>query len=222
MIIYFNRVSMKAKRLPKKQDSLFEIAESQQGFFTAKQAEGVGFLPTNFQYHVKTGAWIREERGLYRLKNFPYSQVDAEYAHYSLWSRDRQDKIQGVYSFETALAIYDLSDMMPSRIHMSVPIDFRKSAKTPKVLKLHFDVVPEEDREERLGYFVTRPLRTLTDLAQAGETSDEHIATALFQAIDRGLILSKQLQSSKVPADVREKFAAWISRRRPLKKAAGA
>ncbi|MBS1958462.1 MAG: type IV toxin-antitoxin system AbiEi family antitoxin domain-containing protein [Bdellovibrionales bacterium] len=214
---------MKVGPLQKKQNELFEIAESQQGYFTAKQAESVGFLPTNFQYHVKTGAWVREERGIYRLKNFPHAQVEAQYVHYALWSRDRGDQIQGVYSHETALSIYELSDVMPNKLHMSVPENFRKSAKTPKSLKLHYSDVPKEDREGRIGYFVTRPLRTLVDLMQTQETSEEHIEQALIQALDRGLILMREINSPRVPAEIQTKFNEWITHHRSkMKKAVGA
>ncbi len=51
------------KKEARKRTNLFEVAESQQGFFTAKQAERAGFLNTNHGYHVKAGNWIREGRG---------------------------------------------------------------------------------------------------------------------------------------------------------------
>ena len=52
---------------------LYEIAESQQGFFTAKQAIRAGFAEKVHAYHVKAGNWIREHRGIYRLAEFPRS-----------------------------------------------------------------------------------------------------------------------------------------------------
>jgi len=211
---------MKTPKLQNKQNELFAIAESQQGYFTAKQAESVGFLPTNFQHHVKSGAWIREERGLYRLKNFPYSQVEAQYTHYSLWSRDRQEKVQGTYSHETALTMHGLSDVMPTKLSMSVPDHFRKSAKTPKILKLYYQAVDPGDREERAGYQVTKPLKTLLDLVTMKETSEEFIEQALLEALDRGLILMKEIQSPKLPKDVREKFETWIGFARKSRKIA--
>src|SRR5579871_759702 len=45
---------------------LFEIAESQQGYFTAKQAKAAGFAEKTHPYHVQVGNWIREYRGIYR------------------------------------------------------------------------------------------------------------------------------------------------------------
>jgi hypothetical protein len=52
---------------------LYEIAQSQQGFFTTKQATRAGFAETH-AYHVKVRNWIREHRGIYRLADFPTAE----------------------------------------------------------------------------------------------------------------------------------------------------
>jgi hypothetical protein len=49
---------------------LHEIAQSQQGFFTAKQALRSGFAEKTHSHHVNAGNWIREHRGIYRLADF--------------------------------------------------------------------------------------------------------------------------------------------------------
>ena len=41
---------------------LYEVARSQQGFFTTKQAIRAGFSEKVHTYHVKAGNWIREHR----------------------------------------------------------------------------------------------------------------------------------------------------------------
>lgn len=205
-----------------KNSQLFEIAETQQGYFTAKQAESVGFLPTNYQHHVGTGAWIREDRGIYRLRNFPYSQVAAQYAFYSLWSRDRNDKPQGVYSHETALAIFELSDVNPSKIHMTVPTAFRKSAKTPEILKLYYKNLNQSDIQSRDGFMVTKPLKTILDLMEDKTTSLEFVEQALIEGIIRGLIHLKALESDRIPESIRTTFRNWIKQSKQFKKAMGA
>ena len=45
---------------------LFAVAESQGGYFTAKQAEESGFDRTNHAYHVRAGNWEREYRVCFR------------------------------------------------------------------------------------------------------------------------------------------------------------
>lgn len=202
----------------KKAMKLFKIAEGQHGYFTAKQATAAGYLPTNFTYHVKTGAWVHEDKGLYRLRNFPQSRK-AQMMHYLLWSRNREDKIQGVYSHETALSIYELSDVNPVRLHMTVPMNFRKSAETPKVLRLYFQDLKEAEIKGEDGIRVTTPMRTLIDVLQSGKTSWEFVEQAVVQASSRGLISLRDLKSPDVPLEAREQFQKWIEYHRQRERA---
>ena len=75
------------------QRRLFEIAEGQQGFFTAKQAKAAGFAENTHPYHVQVGNWIREHRGIYRLALFPPPQ-HPDLAKWALWSKNRDELIQ--------------------------------------------------------------------------------------------------------------------------------
>jgi len=50
-----------------RQKELYSLAESQSGFFTAKQAEALGYTSNKRIYHVRAGNWVREHRGIYRL-----------------------------------------------------------------------------------------------------------------------------------------------------------
>ena len=83
--------------------ALFEIAEEQQGYFTAKQAANVGYQLGSQAHHVKSGNWVRVERGIYRLARFPQS-AEEQMVIYSLWTRNRAGEPQGVYSHQTSLS----------------------------------------------------------------------------------------------------------------------
>src|SRR5215472_11962589 len=106
---------------------LFEIAEQQQGFFTTKQAKAAGFAENTHPYHVQVGNWICEHRGIYRLALFPVTDRP-DLVLWALWSRNRDEEIEGVYSHHTALSLYDLSDLNPAKLHMTVPTDFRRNS----------------------------------------------------------------------------------------------
>lgn len=210
-----------ATEMNKKVTKLFKVAESQHGYFTAKQAASAGFLPTNFTYHVKSGTWTHEGTGIYRLKNFPNSR-ESQRAFYSLWSRNRNDEIQGVYSHETALSIYDLSDVNPNKLHMVVPKGFRKSTEIPKILVLHFAELDKSEVQSIDGIPVTKPLRTLIDTFQ-GNTSHEFVEQAVQQAYVKGLITISDLKSLNVPQDIAVQFLKWIeSHKKRNKKQMGA
>jgi predicted transcriptional regulator of viral defense system len=173
-------------------DQLFAIAQGQRGFFTAKQAEAAGFQRCNHSYHVRAGNWAREGRGIFRLQQFPVSD-EADLVLWSLWSRDRSDRPAGVYSHETALRIYDLSDLMPSKLHMTVPKTFRRNTPVPGGLVLHRGKLEATEVEERDGYKVTRPIKTMVDLIQTGTLAEDTLRSAFAEAVQRGLITQSEI-----------------------------
>jgi predicted transcriptional regulator of viral defense system len=173
---------------------LFEIAASQYGLFTAKQAIEAGIKKNNHPYHVRAGNWVREWHGIYRLVHFPPHQ-DSELALWTLWSHDRFGHPQAIYSHETALRIFDISDLMPAKLHLTVPKGFRKQS--PKCLVLHRGEIPEQDIEFRDEFKVTKPLRTLFDLLTTDSVSRDILRQALKESLQRGLIMQYQIKKIK-------------------------
>ncbi len=176
-----------------KKDKLFEIADRQQGYFTSQQAEECGFSRSNFYLKIRSGEWAKELRGIYKLVNYPVTDR-SELVLWMLWSRGRKGLPQGIWSHETALDIHELSDVMPSKMHMSVPEGFRRGVAFPKNLHLHFVDIPKSDVEERQGYRVTTPLRTLIDIIQEGKIANQHIALAIKEVLKRGLATTQEVQ----------------------------
>ena len=115
---------------------LYETANAQGGFFTARQAREAGYEDSVHPYQVRSGNWVREARGVYRLAQFP-TPARPDLMVWQLWSRNRQDEPQGVFSHATALTLHDLSDVMPAKLDMTVPPGFRRMAAIPDVLRLH-------------------------------------------------------------------------------------
>lgn len=173
-------------------DGLFALAEGQQGYFTAKQAMDVGYLLGSQAHHVKARNWVRVERGIYRLARFPQSSEE-QLVIYALWSRNRAGSTEGVYSHQTALSVHELSDANPAKLHMTVPSAFRRSAKVPKILALHRANLDEKDVEQRQGFAVTRPLRTIADLVEADSVSQDIVEQALTEGWQRGLITVREV-----------------------------
>lgn len=175
-----------------KKDSLFEVADRQQGYFTSQQAKKCGYYDTNFHRYVASGEWLQEQRGIYRLAHYPVTS-HPDLVVKSLWSRNRKGIIQGVWSHETALEIYELSDVMPAKMFMTVPKKFRKSASIPKNLVLHFAKLSKTDVISQQGYLVTTPLKTIIDIVEEGKLSEDLIVQAIRDALKKGLISHKQL-----------------------------
>jgi len=182
---------------------LFEIAEQQQGFFTTKQAKAAGFAENTHPYHVQVGNWIREHRGIYRLTLFPTADRP-DLVLWALWSRNRNEEIEGVYSHDTALSLYDLSDLNPAKLQMTLPRDFRRNSDIPGILVLHYADLPDSDVQTAQGFKFTRPLRTILDLVEAGTVERNFIRQALRQSVDGGLITRQQIRNTRMSGPARK------------------
>jgi len=182
---------------------LFEFAEQQQGFFTTKQAKAAGFAENTHPYHVQMGNWVREHRAIYRLALFPAADRP-DLVLWALWSRNRNEEVEGVYSHQTALNLHELSDLNPSKLHMTVPTRFRRNSDIPGVLVLHHADLPEGDILTARGFRYTRPLRTVLDLIEAGTVERTFIRQAIRQAADRGLITRPQIRNTRMSAPARK------------------
>lgn len=184
---------------------LYEIAQAQGGFFATRQAREAGFSDSSHSYHVRSGNWIRERRGIYRLAQFP-SRTRPDLIMWHLWSANRQGQPQGVFSHVTALALHELSDVMPASIEMTVPPGFQRMASIPEVLHLHRGRLSEHDIETFDGVRVTTPLRTLIDVIGDGVLAPEFLTQAVDQAIRRGLVMRQRLEMAKVSVRARQRI----------------
>ena len=155
-----------------------EVAKHQSGYVATYQSDVSRQM---FSKHESKGRLERVRRGIYRVAAFPMSEHEDFIVAY-LWSRER-----GVLSHETALSIHDLSDVLPTKVHLSYPVDEALPKGKPDWMRLHRMDVPNEDRQWYDAVPVTTPQRTLTDLAAAG-FDPTLFEQALDEAIARGLV----------------------------------
>lgn len=162
-------------------------ASAQEGFFTTQQAGDAGYSAQLLVHHLKSGAVERVRRGIYRIKHY----VPAEHEELViawLWSEQ-----QGVLSHETALALHELSDALPHRVHLTLPSAWRKRRfRLPEHVVLHHADVASSDRAWVGPVPTTSPVRTLNDCATAG-TSPELLRHAAQQALRRGIVTRAEL-----------------------------
>jgi predicted transcriptional regulator of viral defense system len=191
-------------------DALFEIAEGQQGYFTAKQATAAGYQLGSQAHHAKSGNWARVERGIYRLARFPQS-AEEQLVIYALWSRNRTGETEGVYSHQTALSIHELSDVNPAKLHLTVPAKFRRRAKAPRILVLHRSTLDKQDVEQRQGFAVTRPLRTIADLVAVESVARDIVEQALKEGRQRGLITAREISELRQRGQIPKWFVELLA-----------
>jgi len=166
-------------------NQLYDIVESQAGYFSATQAEKVGFSWERLSSNVKTGRFLRIAHGVYRLANFPGSRFE------DLFVAWLKTKPNSAISHESALSIYDLSDVLPGETHVTVP---RTASRRRKGIRLHTNQLSPDEITTREGLPVTTVARTICDVA-ASNLSEEQVRKAILEALDRGLVNREELLS---------------------------
>lgn len=186
-------------RRPPDWDSLFEVAQGQDGYFTTAQAALSGYSRPLLHKHLAGGRIVRVRRGVYRVVHFPASDRE-DLVVFWLWSQQA-----GVFSHETALALHDLSDALPSKAHLTLPAGWRRRRlRVPAGLVLHFADVGERDRTSFGAVPLTAPLRTLEDCI-AADLAPGLLDQAFGQARRRGLITATE--ESRLRSDRRSRAA---------------
>ena len=169
-------------------NQLYDIAENQGGYFSASQARECGFAWDRLSKNVKSGKFTRVVRGVYRFTQFPYSPYE------DLFIAHLRAGPKSVISHESALSVYELSDLLPHEIHIIVP---RSSSVRRKGIRQHTNKLDKEDISSREGLPITTVARTLADIASSG-LAEELVIQAIDEALSRGLVTEKDLKNQEI------------------------
>ncbi|WP_343710747.1 type IV toxin-antitoxin system AbiEi family antitoxin domain-containing protein [Mycobacterium sp.] len=165
-------------KTPLARDELWDVATTQLGFVTAQQAGALGVGKFALQMLVQRGTLTRVAHGVYRFPRFPVSQYDP-YMLAVLWTRAPE----ACLSHETALDVYEISDVNPNRIHVTV-------AKRRRLRRTDGDdyVIHRQDlAPTQIGWWQEIP--TVTPATAIGQCIAYGTPTYLLrQAIERGHI----------------------------------
>jgi predicted transcriptional regulator of viral defense system len=182
-------------------DGLYWVAESQAGYFTAEQALAAGMDRSTLRHHARPGGrYERARRGLYRLRHFPSIPQEHVVAAWLALS-----KVPAIVSHESALELYDLSDVIPNAVHVTVPREKRGQRPRPGVRFHTLEHPPDANEIRRVaGVLATTPERTIVDSLETG-SQPEQIELATRQALERGLTTPRRLRAAAVgrPSRVR-------------------
>jgi predicted transcriptional regulator of viral defense system len=162
--------------------ALYRLAEAQCGFFAASQAHEAGYSARLLSHHEQRKRIERRARGIYRLVHFPQLTDAEDLVVHWLWSER-----QGVFSHTTALQLHQLSNVMPERATMTLPVSWSKRRlRVPVDVRLRFAEIPEQERELVRGVPVTRAAKTVNDCAEAF-VEPHLVGQAVREGLERGL-----------------------------------
>ena len=161
-------------------------AYEQHGYFTTSQARERGISSQLLSHYVRRNRFERVRRGLYRLPGFPRPEDDEMREK---WMAVGVEK--AILSHQSALALLDLSDVIPDAVHLLLARRYR-GVRRPAGVTIHTRPDEEEvDTVWREGLPLTAPARTLIDVA--GELQPEQLEMAVRQALNEGLTTRRSL-----------------------------
>ena len=157
-------------------EKVMDIAADQFGYVSTSQMTARGVSRNALRMMATRGALERVSWGVYRVPTFPASPL-AEYMEASLWPAG----VPGIVSHESALAIRDLSDVSPAKVHLTLPRAFRVRRAIPAHLMIHRADLPANDVTRVEGIPATTVRRAIEDCHRT------HLGPALLrQAIEDG------------------------------------
>jgi predicted transcriptional regulator of viral defense system len=159
------------------QDALWEVALDQHGFVTLSDARRLGISEDAVSMLALRGKLERAATAVYRFPKFP-AGPNAPYMRAVLWTGDPR----ACLSHDTALAVYEVSDINPDRVHLTVPRDRRIRRSGGDLYTVH-----REDLTDReTTWWDEIPTVTLaTAIRQCIDTGRP--TYLLRQALERGL-----------------------------------
>ena len=166
-------------------EKLYQVAERQAGYFSTAQARAAGFTQPQLTYYARSRRFLRVTWGVYRLVLFPSTP------HEDLFVAWLRAGPAAVISHDSALALYELSDALPDRIHVTVP---RTASRRRAGLALHTNRLDPQEVTSVEGLPVTMVPRTIVDVAASG-LAEEQVVQAVRQAIERGLVSAAHMRS---------------------------
>jgi predicted transcriptional regulator of viral defense system len=147
-------------------EELLPLAEQNDGLVTASEARGLGITDSVLARLTQRGKLERVARGVYRIPYFPADRL-SQYREAVLWARASHGPEQVALSHETALGIYGISDVNPSRVHLTVPKRARLRRRKPKWIVIHRGELRASDVTTHESLPVTTVARSVLDLMGA-------------------------------------------------------
>ena len=162
--------------------SIYSLAEDQMGYVTTSQAAAAGVKNTALVMLERRKRIERVSRGVYRLVEFPTHPL-AQYMQATLWPYPKR----GILSHETALALYELSDVDPAKVHITLPATFRLQRTVPDYIVTHRARLADEDVTRLEAMPITTPARSIGDCIDA-HLGPALVGDAIVQARQSGMI----------------------------------
>ncbi len=168
---------------------LTEIAADRQGLVRTEDAAEIGYAAGALDTMARRGQLERVAHGVYRV---PFVGVGplGTYMAAALWPRG----VQGVLTHETALDLWNVCDINPSKIHITVPRHHRPQRKIPDGYVIHREDLNPKDITAVEGVPVVTLETAIRQCAEA-HVGRDLLEQAVRHGRERGLLRRRQAQT---------------------------
>ena len=175
---------------------LLALALDQRGFVTPEDAEALGIDPAQLRILAHRGQLERRGRGVYRFPEVPTSEQDEYLEAVLLVGRG------AVVSHESALALFDLADVNPRVVHVTVPTGVRVRRQLTQPIKIHHAPLPVDAVTREDGIPVVTAARAIRDALAAG-TDTRLLAQAIAAGRRQGYLTADEAVALEGALDAR-------------------
>lgn len=179
-------------------DRLLEEAFERHGFITRADALREGHSPNALRMLIARGALERVAHGVYRMPVVPPTEYDNLHLAV-LWTGVEEAAL----SHETALSLYELSDVNPDRVHVTVPKHRRIRRSGAQGIEIH-----HQDLEVRqIGWFEQIPtVKPATAIEQCIDTGTPTylLRQAIMSAREAGRVTANEGERLRRRLEVRD------------------
>lgn len=165
---------------------LAEVAADQHGLFTLEDARAVGYADNTVAQMARRGRLERVSQGVYRIAFLPAGPLGS-YMAAALWPVG----VRGVLSHDTALDLWGVSDVSPTKIHVTVPRAHRPQRTVPAGYVIHREDVAGDAVDAIEGVPVVTLARAICECA-ADHLAPDLLEQAVRGGIERGLLEREQ------------------------------
>jgi predicted transcriptional regulator of viral defense system len=155
------------------------------------EAEQAGIARVLIVQLAHRGRLERVAQGLYRFPSWP-TEGRQQYHEAVLWPRAHRTLEYALISHDSALELYDLTQLNPGVIHVTLPLKTRISRQQPAWLRLHFADVVENARTWERGVPIVSIPRAIEDVAPGHGIDVVH--RAVSEARERHLLREDELR----------------------------
>lgn len=166
-------------------DTLVQVAADNHGLVRAADAAELGIAPPALTRYRNAGRIEQLARGVYHVVALPTDRL-TPYMEAVMWANGH-----GAISHASALEMMDLCEIVPRRIHLTVPARYNPRKAGGERYRVHRHTLPDADITAFEGVPVVTAYRAIRQAIASGEDR-EQLRTAVRTATRQGLLLRRE------------------------------